>query len=155
MFIPWSGLKPTFRGKEKEHADPINLRSLKRMSIMMRRYSLLIQSWIISILISQHSFFGDQEGPFSLTLRSISAVASSPVEPSKLEQGDATAAACSTGRLSRYIQSFRVSRTNQIHDSTERCLTHPQVALSPWRICGLALVGAALFYLQHSTSRAA
>lgn len=37
VFVPWSGLKPTYRGKEKEHADPINLKTIKRMSIMMRR----------------------------------------------------------------------------------------------------------------------
>ncbi|KAI4722465.1 CIA30-domain-containing protein [Aureobasidium sp. EXF-10727] len=92
VFVPWSGLKPTYRGKEKEHAAPINLKTIKRMSIMMR------------------SFFGDQEGPFSLTLRSISAVASSPVEPGRLERGDAASATSSTSRWARYTQSFTVSR---------------------------------------------
>ncbi|KAI4760823.1 CIA30-domain-containing protein [Aureobasidium sp. EXF-3400] len=100
VFVPWSGLKPTYRGKEKEHADPINLKTIKRMSIMMR------------------SFFGDQEGPFSLTLRSISAVASSPVEPGRLERGDAASATNSTSRWSRYTQSFTVSRFEQ-HESIE------------------------------------
>lgn len=37
VWVPWSALKPTYRGKEKEHADPINLKTIKRMSIMMRR----------------------------------------------------------------------------------------------------------------------
>ncbi|KAH0165327.1 CIA30-domain-containing protein, partial [Aureobasidium melanogenum] len=83
VFVPWSALKPTYRGKEKEHADPINLKTIKRMSIMMR------------------SFFGDQEGSFSLTLRSISAVASSPVELGRLEQGDAASATTSTSRWTR------------------------------------------------------
>ncbi|KAI5244451.1 CIA30-domain-containing protein [Aureobasidium subglaciale] len=91
VFIPWSGLKPTYRGKEKEHTDPINLRTVKRISVMMR------------------SFFGEQEGPFSLTLRSISATATSPVEPSKTEQGYATSAASSTSRWTRYTQSLKVS----------------------------------------------
>ncbi|KAI4834020.1 CIA30-domain-containing protein, partial [Aureobasidium sp. EXF-8845] len=40
VFVPWSGLKPTYRGKEKEHADPINLKTIKRMSIMMRSCEL-------------------------------------------------------------------------------------------------------------------
>ncbi|KAI4834018.1 CIA30-domain-containing protein, partial [Aureobasidium sp. EXF-8845] len=118
LFVPWSGLKPTYRGKEKEHADPINLKTIKRMSIMMR------------------SFFGDQEGPFSLTLRSISAVASSPVEPGKLERGDAASATNSTSQWSRYTQSFTA-------------------ALSSWRICGLTLAAIALYYLHRSTSPAA
>ncbi|THW21789.1 CIA30-domain-containing protein [Aureobasidium pullulans] len=91
VFVPWSGLKPTYRGKEKEHADPINLKTIKRMSIMMR------------------SFFGDQEGPFSLTLRSISAATSSPVEPGRLEQGAARSAASNTNRWTWYRQSFTVS----------------------------------------------
>ncbi|THW87528.1 CIA30-domain-containing protein [Aureobasidium pullulans] len=91
VFVPWSGLKPTYRGKEKEHADPINLKTIKRMSIMMR------------------SFFGDQKGPFSLTLRSISAATSSPVEPGRLEQGAARSAASNTNRWTWYRQSFTVS----------------------------------------------
>lgn len=37
VFVPWSGLKPTYRGKEKEHTEPINLKTIKRMSVMMRR----------------------------------------------------------------------------------------------------------------------
>ncbi|CAD0053473.1 unnamed protein product, partial [Aureobasidium pullulans] len=97
VFVPWSGLKPTYRGKEKEHADPINLKTIKRMSIMMR------------------SFFGDQEGPFSLTLRSISAATSSPVEPGRLEQGAARSAASNTNRWTWYRQSFTVSGFEQLN----------------------------------------
>ncbi|KAI5205383.1 CIA30-domain-containing protein [Aureobasidium subglaciale] len=95
VFIPWSGLKPTYRGKEKEHTGPINLETIKRISVMMR------------------SFFGDQEGPFSLTLRSISGTASSPVEASRTEQGYATSASSSTSRWTRYTQSFKTRRVCQ------------------------------------------
>ena len=38
VFIPWAHLKPTYRGKEKKDAQPLNLKSIRRMSIMMRRY---------------------------------------------------------------------------------------------------------------------
>ena len=38
VFILWSSLKPTYRGKEKEHAEPIDLKSIRRISIMMRRF---------------------------------------------------------------------------------------------------------------------
>ncbi|KAF2461146.1 complex I intermediate-associated protein 30-domain-containing protein [Lineolata rhizophorae] len=56
FWIPWSALKPTYRGKEKKHADKLKTAEVKRFSIMNR------------------SFFGDQEGEFSLSLQSISAV---------------------------------------------------------------------------------
>lgn len=38
IFIPWSELKATYRGKEKEDAPKLNSRNVKRFSIMMRRY---------------------------------------------------------------------------------------------------------------------
>ncbi|KZF26423.1 CIA30-domain-containing protein [Xylona heveae TC161] len=56
IYIPWNKLKPTYRGKEKKDAEPINLKNIKRFSIMMR------------------SFFGTQHGPFNLSIRSISAI---------------------------------------------------------------------------------
>ncbi|KAI0408419.1 NADH:ubiquinone oxidoreductase intermediate-associated protein 30 [Xylaria palmicola] len=55
--IPWRELKPTYRGKPKPDAKPLDLANIKRMSIMMR------------------SFFGEQEGPFALELRYIAAAA--------------------------------------------------------------------------------
>jgi Complex I intermediate-associated protein 30 (CIA30) len=36
--IPWKSFKPTYRGKEKKDAKPIDLASIRRMSLMMRRY---------------------------------------------------------------------------------------------------------------------
>ncbi|KAI9878611.1 MAG: hypothetical protein M1830_000430 [Pleopsidium flavum] len=55
VWIPWSKLKATYRGREKKDAAPIDLSHVRRFSLMMR------------------SFFGTQEGDFSLVLRSISA----------------------------------------------------------------------------------
>lgn len=37
LFVPWHALKPTYRGKEKSDAKPLNTAVVKRWSIMMRR----------------------------------------------------------------------------------------------------------------------
>ncbi|KAK9420060.1 putative NADH:ubiquinone oxidoreductase intermediate-associated protein 30 domain-containing protein [Seiridium unicorne] len=55
LFVPWADFKPTYRGKPKSDADPLDLKNVKRISIMMR------------------SFFGEQEGSFRLEIKSISA----------------------------------------------------------------------------------
>lgn len=55
VFVKWSEFKPTYRGKEKKDAKLLDLRSVKRVSLMMR------------------SFFGTQQGDFSLSINSISA----------------------------------------------------------------------------------
>jgi len=60
VFIPWSSLNATYRGRLKPDAKPIDLAHVKRFSLMMR------------------SFFGTQEGDFSLSIRSISALAEVP-----------------------------------------------------------------------------
>lgn len=54
--IPWVALKPTYRGKPKDDAPKLDLKKIKRFSIMNR------------------SFFGGQEGAFSISIKSISAV---------------------------------------------------------------------------------
>jgi len=41
IFVQWSDLKPTYRGREKEDADPLDLKNIKRISLMMRRYAPL------------------------------------------------------------------------------------------------------------------
>jgi len=53
--IEWNDLKPTYRGKKKKDVTPLDISKIKRFSIMMR------------------SFFGDQEGDFSLSILSIAA----------------------------------------------------------------------------------
>ncbi|CAK4028340.1 hypothetical protein DOTSEDRAFT_20147 [Lecanosticta acicola] len=60
VFIPWASFNATYRGKPKKDAGPINLKKIKRVSIMMR------------------SFFGAQEGDFSLSMRSINALSKTP-----------------------------------------------------------------------------
>lgn len=65
IFVPWSELKPTYRGKEKNDAPPLNTKSIKRWSFMMR------------------SFFGGQEGDFSVEIKSVKAVS----RPKDLEAG--------------------------------------------------------------------
>lgn len=37
LFIPWSGLKATYRGREKKDAPPLKRSAVKRISLMMRR----------------------------------------------------------------------------------------------------------------------
>lgn len=37
VFIPWSAFNATYRGRPKKDAKPIDLKKIKRMSIMMRR----------------------------------------------------------------------------------------------------------------------
>lgn len=65
LFVPWHAMKPTYRGKPKDDAKPLDTKNVKRFSIMMR------------------SFFGTQEGDFSLTVNSIKAVS----RPDDIEKG--------------------------------------------------------------------
>jgi len=113
VFIPWSNLKPTYRGKDKKDADPLDLKSIKRMSIMMR------------------SFFGTQEGPFSLSLRSITATKHIPVGYHDLESGTSSARRA-------YWKTWSRSFT---------------LAFSPWKICGFAFLVTAICYAQGYMSR--
>lgn len=38
QFFKFNEMKPTYRGREKNDAEPLNLKSIKRMSLMMRSY---------------------------------------------------------------------------------------------------------------------
>lgn len=38
VFIKWDDLKPTYRGREKKDARPLDLKDIKSFSLMMRRY---------------------------------------------------------------------------------------------------------------------
>jgi hypothetical protein len=42
VYLPWDVFKPTYRGKEQKRKEGPALGSIKRMSIMMRRYSRLL-----------------------------------------------------------------------------------------------------------------
>ncbi|KAF9875996.1 complex I intermediate-associated protein 30 [Colletotrichum karsti] len=61
--IPWDDFKPTYRGKPKPDAKPLDKASIKRISFMMR------------------SFFGEQEGDFSLTVEHLAAYSDRPTSP--------------------------------------------------------------------------
>ncbi|KAJ5111126.1 hypothetical protein N7532_001661 [Penicillium argentinense] len=56
IFVKWGDFKPTCRGKEKNDAEPLDLKNIKRFGIMVR------------------SFFGEQEGSFELDIVSIAAL---------------------------------------------------------------------------------
>jgi hypothetical protein len=60
VFIPWKSFNPTYRGKLQKDVDPLDTKKIKRFSVMMR------------------SFFGTQEGDFSLSIKSINAVCEAP-----------------------------------------------------------------------------
>ncbi|KAJ0110242.1 hypothetical protein J7T55_000675 [Diaporthe amygdali] len=53
VVIPFGEFQPTYRGKPKSDAEPLDLKNVKRISFMMR------------------SFFGDQEGDFSVVFNSV------------------------------------------------------------------------------------
>ncbi|KAL5419362.1 hypothetical protein PMIN06_009048 [Paraphaeosphaeria minitans] len=76
VYIPWKKLKPTYRGKEKKGVTKFDTKNVKRCSLMMR------------------SFFGDQQGDFSLSVKSIKAVSRSK----DLEKGPTESAKKATFR---------------------------------------------------------
>lgn len=81
VFIPWDSLNPTYRGKLKKDVDPLNTKKIKRMSIMMRRYETsqhCTDPFASCRLIFMQSFFGAQEGDFSLSMKQISALSKVP-----------------------------------------------------------------------------
>lgn len=82
IFVKWEDFRPTYRGKDKEDADPLNLKNIKRFGIMIRRYEIckdIIPTYMDEYRESNSSrffssFFGEQEGPFELDIISIAAV---------------------------------------------------------------------------------
>lgn len=45
VWIPWGEFKATYRGKEKRDAAPMDVRGLRRFSLMMRRYGC--PTWLV------------------------------------------------------------------------------------------------------------
>lgn len=43
IYLPFTGLKATYRGRDREDAPPINLANIRRFSLMVRRWALLQQ----------------------------------------------------------------------------------------------------------------
>ncbi|KAF6822093.1 complex I intermediate-associated protein 30 [Colletotrichum plurivorum] len=58
--IPWGNFRATYRGKAKPDANPLDLSNIKRIGFMMR------------------SFFGEQEGDFSLVIAHLAAFSNRP-----------------------------------------------------------------------------
>jgi hypothetical protein len=46
LYIPWSQLKPTYRGKPKNDAGDLKKKNVRRFSIMSRRYVFQFTSTI-------------------------------------------------------------------------------------------------------------
>lgn len=67
VWVPWSALKATYRGKEKVDAGQIKTAEIKRLGLMMR------------------SYFGTQQGDFALELRSVCAMTRSSAQASQGE----------------------------------------------------------------------
>lgn len=85
VVIPFQDFQPTYRGKSKPDADPLDLKNVKRISFMMRRsvlsarvpmgfgiYALARVTLGEPANMRHHpSFFGDQEGDFSIVFNSV------------------------------------------------------------------------------------
>ena len=81
VFVRWDDLKATYRGREKKDAPPLDRTGIKRFSLLMRRYG---RRSVWTARADAHSFFGTQEGDFSLSIVSISAfqnIDPGPFEP--------------------------------------------------------------------------
>lgn len=73
IFLPWDDFKATYRGKDRPDEKPLDLTNIRRMGLMMRRYTPFTASTFIQKLTDLYSFFDKQDGDFSITLRSIAA----------------------------------------------------------------------------------
>lgn len=73
IWVPWGSFKAVYRGVEKPDAGSLKTGEIKRFSLMCRRYVILLNLILESMLMSAESFFGKQEGEFELVLASISA----------------------------------------------------------------------------------
>ncbi|KAG9234710.1 complex I intermediate-associated protein 30-domain-containing protein [Amylocarpus encephaloides] len=55
IHLTWGELNPTYRGREKKDAEPLDLKRVKRFSLMMRRYLLTFSSWGYSVKLDLES----------------------------------------------------------------------------------------------------
>ncbi|KAK5120529.1 hypothetical protein LTR85_006184 [Meristemomyces frigidus] len=103
VFIPWKSFNPTYRGKLKKDADPLDTTQIKRISIMMR------------------SFFGTQEGDFSLSIRSITAVSKAPEHGSLLPLGvDARQLEAGSAQPEHSPRYYNVRLSNRVFEGDIR-----------------------------------
>lgn len=125
VFIPWSSFNATYRGRPKKDAKPINLKKIKRFSIMMRRsvsqshkpehHQCLCDMRYADQVLTFNSFFGTQEGDFSLKIRSICALVDVPKhaslyaaqqDTSALEKGHGGEQSASHGRIASIVSNL-------------------------------------------------
>ncbi|KAE9971985.1 hypothetical protein BLS_004223 [Venturia inaequalis] len=117
FFIPWDSFNATYRGRVKEDAPKLNTTSIKQLSVMMR------------------SFFGTQEGAFSLSIESISASSS------------------------RTKETFAIGRSNEkrglpIHDSRVYNGASPSALQRAVLLCfGVCALGAVVYFSSRKEGR--
>lgn len=84
IFASWAEFKPFYRGKPKPDAEPLNVADIRRWSLMMR------------------SFFEEQSGPFSLTIKSIKARHQASSHGEKQEPYEQTESDSDPPRLAKF-----------------------------------------------------
>ncbi|KEY70763.1 hypothetical protein S7711_03259 [Stachybotrys chartarum IBT 7711] len=119
LFLPWSAFKATYRGKDKPDAEPLDLANIKRVGLMMR------------------SFFGEQDGDFSLDLHGIAA---------RRSLHDAVAAEPRPATTENHNQAFEEDNEGDDEEDLHKDSVLPQAAAQQpsqagdwWRrlLCGL------------------
>ena len=68
--LPWDAFKATYRGREKPDADPLDLKNIKRVGLMLRRYVCV---GCVDVCANKCSFFDHQDGDFKLSMHAIAA----------------------------------------------------------------------------------
>lgn len=71
VLAKWDDFRPTRRGKPVENAKPLDLGKIKSFSIMVRRWVIIL--FVPRLILRDSSFFGEQQGDFSLQIASIAA----------------------------------------------------------------------------------
>lgn len=51
IFVKWSDFRPTYRGRNLDDAEPLDLKRVKRFGIMIRRYVLVLRSRLVEFCV--------------------------------------------------------------------------------------------------------
>ncbi|UNI18168.1 hypothetical protein JDV02_004452 [Purpureocillium takamizusanense] len=119
--LRWDDFKPTYRGRPKHDAEPLNLGDIKRVGLMMR------------------SFFGKQEGDFSLHLHGIVAFKQLPASTATTVVADHEEEEEKPKKELQRGNTRKELRRNE--SDLEEFPTRPAVQKRPWwrkLLCGLA-----------------
>jgi len=138
--LRWEDFKPTYRGKPKHDAEPLNLGDIKRVGLMMRRQVTIQRGFppLETILLTRKcSFFGKQEGDFNLHLHGIVAFKQLPASTATTvvaEHDDEE-------RPKKELQRNNTKKGLRRNESDlEEFPTRPAVKKGPWwrrLLCGL------------------